>query len=332
MRVSIASVLKRRSQAITFPSSTTLPSVRVSPSTYQPYRQFSTRQSSSSSSPSSSSSAIRSSSTPSPAPELNSTPTSSTTPSSPESSMSKSTLVTRYAPALTSLSQRTGVPLPSLMISFLTLHEITAFVPLIAVYYLFAALGLGAGLTAWIERESGEHGHGHGRTRENGGEVGERGEAEVVGGWKKVLGGWYKEGEKRVEKVGKKYGILGYDKVERTPITNTNTTTTTGAIAQEVVEESKEVAELSAVGVDITPTSSRAGVESGKGQVVPTKANGGGSTGSKAAEKVANAIAAYVVVKALLPLRIGVSIAAAPAFARYTLVPLQRLFGRWRRA
>lgn len=66
------------------------------------------------------------------------------------------------------------------------------------------------------------------------------------------MGRWYEEGEKRVERVGKRYGILGYDKTSKP----------TG----ETIGE-----EDSAFDLDIS--------------------------GSTAAQRVADAIAAYVVVK-----------------------------------
>jgi hypothetical protein len=33
--------------------------------------------------------------------------------------------------------------------------------------------------------------------------------------WRKVVGGWVEEGQKRVERVGRRYGILGYEKGEK---------------------------------------------------------------------------------------------------------------------
>lgn len=85
-----------------------------------------------------------------------------------------------------------------------------------------------------------------------------------VGGWKGVVRGWYEEGEKRVEKIGKKYGILGYDKVDRI--------NTTSAPTSQVTSELE-------------------GPGSGGKEMVKS------ATASKAAEAVANAISAYVVVK-----------------------------------
>lgn len=96
-----------------------------------------------------------------------------------------------YAPRLHALSTRTGVPLPTLAVSFLVLHELTAIVPVVGFYYLFSAIGAGAGLVGWIASAS-------------------EGEGDESW-WRKLLGEWYDEGRTRAEKVGKKYGLLGYD-------------------------------------------------------------------------------------------------------------------------
>ncbi|ODN96557.1 hypothetical protein L198_04272 [Cryptococcus wingfieldii CBS 7118] len=184
------------------------------------------------------------------------------TPPGPPPKPPTPSLLDRYTPYLTSLSQRTGVPLPSLGLSFLALHELTAILPVLGFYYLFASFGVGAGLVVWVS------------------EVGHEEEKE---GWKRWVKEWYEEGVAKVDRVGRRYGVLEYEKQEHK------------------VEGSGETA------VDSVKTG-----------------------GAKAAEKVADAVAAYVLVKALLPARIGLSLVAAPAFARYTLVPLQNLFRRQR--
>ncbi|WVO15660.1 hypothetical protein L204_103320 [Cryptococcus depauperatus] len=195
-------------------------------------------------------------------------PTPAPVSSSPKAT--RNSLVQRYAPALDRLSQRSGVPLHSIALSVLILHEITAFLPLIGFYYLFASMGAGAGLVAWISELGSQQ-----TTKQKS----EESQAE----WKLWVKDWYDEGTKRVDRMGKKYGILGYEKQE------TYEHGSSGNTAETLMVKSSSV---------------------------------------NAAEKVANAIAAYVLVKALLPLRIGISIAGAPVFARYTLMPLQRLFRR----
>ena len=39
--------------------------------------------------------------------------------------------------------------------------------------------------------------------------------------WRGIVRGWLEEGQKRVERVGKRYGILGYEKVDRKAVVQT---------------------------------------------------------------------------------------------------------------
>src|SRR6267154_3343282 len=52
----------------------------------------------------------------------------------------------RFAPyrhALSAISGRTGVPLPSLIFSFAVLHELSAIVPIVGIFYTARSLGAG---------------------------------------------------------------------------------------------------------------------------------------------------------------------------------------------
>jgi hypothetical protein len=224
-----------------------------------------------------------------------------------------SPLVQRYAPRLHAIALRTGVPLPSLAIAFLILHELTAIIPLVILFFVFQSIGAGAAFVAYLSGIA----HKDPESRESG---------DSAWDWRGVLGGWVNEGQKRVERVGRRYGILGYRKKGEEEFGDVVET------ANELVEEAHSA------GRDLTRRAER-------------PSGSGGSGGSSAGEGVANAIAAYVVVKvsrehglvegwyqvltcakALLPVRIGVSIAAAPAFARYALEPIRRLGLRLRGA
>jgi hypothetical protein len=197
------------------------------------------------------------------------------------------------------------VPFASLAGSFLVLHEITAIVPVVILFFIFQALGAGAGIVAWLTSlEEGVEGTVKEIWEEGGGEAKKRNR-----GWKGWVKDWMAEAEEKAERVGKRYGILGYEKV--------------------VKPKKGEVAANAAAGT--------AGASGGEARAV---------TAGGAAEKVANAIAAYVVVKvsslhvqsdavtvvnghqAILPLRIGLSLALAPSFARFALYPIRRLMGR----
>lgn len=174
--------------------------------------------------------------------------------------VTKSPLVQRYAPRLHALAVRTGVPLPSLAIAFLILHELTAIIPLVILFFVFQSLGAGAAFVAYLSGLA----HKDPESRES----------DSAWDWRGVVGGWVNEGHKRVERVGRRYGILGYRKKGEEDV-------------GDVVEKGKEVVKEAHNGRDLTRRPER-------------------SAGSGAGEGVANAIAAYVVVKVSRgPSRIG---------------------------
>lgn len=131
----------------------------------------------------------------------------------------------RYAPALAALSARTGVSLPALTGAFLVLHEVTAVVPVFLVYWVLHALGVGAGLVAWLADVDAEASNAPSKTPSgfSGGvpvdhesatrqREGEGVESAGTPGWKNVVHGWYEEGARKVERVGRRYGWLGYER------------------------------------------------------------------------------------------------------------------------
>jgi hypothetical protein len=97
-----------------------------------------------------------------------------------------------YKQALKDSSLRTRTPLPSLLLSFGVLHEITAIVPFVALFFASRRLALGESL---VDRLSGPSGDGtedwmiRDRMRE-----------------------WVQEGEAWVGRVGQRYGVFGFQK------------------------------------------------------------------------------------------------------------------------
>jgi hypothetical protein len=87
---------------------------------------------------------------------------------------------------------------------------------------------------------------------------------EGMGGWKGLVGKWYVEGERRVERVGKRYGILGYEK-----------TVKGDKDSETMIKEGDDVASVASDANDLEKRARTSG----------------------AAEKVADAISAYVIVK-----------------------------------
>ncbi|KAF8596595.1 hypothetical protein BDV93DRAFT_500313 [Ceratobasidium sp. AG-I] len=168
-----------------------------------------------------------------------------------------------YVLALQRLSARTGTPLPSLIVSFAILHEITSVVPLVSVFFGARALGAGDALVTIP--------YPNGQLEEN-----------QTGGWViQTCRGWVDEGEAWAGRIGRRYGLFGYQKRDKSDIAR---------------EES-----------DVKPM--------------------------RLAGDVANAVLAYGVVKAVMPLRIGLSLWLSPAFSRRCVDPIRMGIAKlWPRA
>lgn len=108
----------------------------------------------------------------------------------------------RFAPyrhALQTLSARTGTALPSLVVSFAVLHEVTALVPIVGFFFGARALGVGERVVQAITAEKSDA------------------EANASSTWVKEKGKeWVKEGEQWAQRVGRRYGVFGYEKRDRT--------------------------------------------------------------------------------------------------------------------
>lgn len=142
-----------------------------------------------------------------------------------------------YTARLTALATRTGVSLPSLALSFGILHELTALVPLVGLFFAFQAADVGTGIVRWAGEVSAD-------------EEGIR--------WRSTVRDWLGEGERRVDKVARRYGLFGYDEGTKAGV---------AAVEEgEIVEEARQLV-------------------------------GRADRGSKTAADVTNAIAAYVLVK-----------------------------------
>lgn len=103
----------------------------------------------------------------------------------------------RFAPykrALQAASQRTGTPLPSLIFSFAILHEITAVVPVVTLFYACRALGAGDTMVNYVKNhdeaaiEEGARGNMFAKASE-----------------------YLEEGELRATRFAKRYGLWGRD-------------------------------------------------------------------------------------------------------------------------
>ncbi|KAF9228430.1 hypothetical protein BS17DRAFT_773701 [Gyrodon lividus] len=154
-----------------------------------------------------------------------------------------------YRNALTALSARTGTPLPSLIFSFAVLHELTAIAPLVGVF--FTARGLGVGeriVNQFLDHPKDD---------------------QPLGWMSRQFTQWADEGEQWAGRVGRRYGIFGFEKGQSADQGDTH------------------------------------------------------RLSGKLAGDVANAVLAYGAVKALIPVRIGLSLYLSPAFSRGVVDPIR---------
>ncbi|KAF9451517.1 hypothetical protein P691DRAFT_663031 [Macrolepiota fuliginosa MF-IS2] len=171
-----------------------------------------------------------------------------------------------YTNALKNISARTGTPLPSLILSFGILHELTAVVPLVGVFYASRALGVGEAIVNTVIKDTAVTSPSIPNDRTEGAH------SLVLWGKQKVHG-WVEEGDRWAARVGRRYGIFGYEKRRPGEVDDWND------------------------------------VLAAPGHI---------------AGDVANAVVAYGVTKALIPLRIGASLYFAPAFSRLVIEPVRR--------
>lgn len=156
-----------------------------------------------------------------------------------------------------SIARKNGTDAPTMVASFLILHELTAIVPLVILFYAFGALGVGTAVLAWLlgDAEDKEDDQGSLMTR---------------------FRAWARLKEERFERYCRKRGYLGFEKQDAETIDAAN---------------------------DLGKSSHLAG-------------------------SFANMVAAYILVKALIPVRIGASVALAGPFSRSVLEPLKRIVRR----
>jgi hypothetical protein len=130
-----------------------------------------------------------------------------------------------YTAALQKLSARTGTSLTSLTVSFAVLHELTAIVPLVGIYWGARAFGVGDKMTRYFTEmnasQATDDAHGaHDTPTISGGKFNE------------TLRRWSAEGEQRVARVGARYGILGFEKGQK--VTEEDMKALGGRVASEV--------------------------------------------------------------------------------------------------
>ncbi|KAG1810903.1 uncharacterized protein BJ212DRAFT_574476 [Suillus subaureus] len=153
-----------------------------------------------------------------------------------------------YRNALTAISGRTGTPLPSLIVSFAIVHELTAIIPMVGIFYTARSLGAGERIVGAVA-------------------LNRDGSMDDQSWVNTQLSSWLDEGEQWASRIGRRYGIFGFEK---------------GKLVDQT-----QMSELS----------------------------------GKLAGDVANAVLAYGAVKALVPIRIGLSLYLSPMFSRAVVEP-----------
>ena len=108
-----------------------------------------------------------------------------------------------YRQTLTTIAARTGTTLPSLILSFGILHELTAIVPLVGIFYGSRALGIGEHVVSAIVEDKMQ-------TSDNF-ETSTHDKSQLSWG-KQKLKSWVEEGDRWAIRVGRRYGIFGYEK------------------------------------------------------------------------------------------------------------------------
>lgn len=180
-------------------------------------------------------------------------------------------LVNRYRATLAGISARTGTALPSLITSFAILHEATALAPLVVFFYAAKAAGVGERVVGAV------------RTADK---------RQAEDAWLRRKGEqWVDEGERWVGRVGRRYGIWGFEK---------------GAHPPAYEERALEDAASRRIAGDVANAVLAYGVTK-----VPSARHHRCARSTE-----------LCVVQALLPLRIGLSLYLAPAFARGVVDPL----------
>lgn len=177
----------------------------------------------------------------------------------------KPSLFRRSLDSVRQAAKRSGTDPASMVVSFMVLHELTAILPLIAIFYILCALGTGASVMQWLLDAS------HTQSGQESG---------MMASLRASLRDYIQEGMQRAERYGRKKGWFGFEK---------------GSEIKDVEIDAQNKASPNAEAI---------------------------------AGTFANAVAAYAITKALLPVRLAACVAFAGPFARWTIEPIKRIIRR----
>jgi len=189
-----------------------------------------------------------------------------------------------YRQTLAAIAARTGTPLPSLILSFGILHELTAVVPLVGIFYSSRALGIGERVVSAIIEDK--------RQNSTNYEASTNERSQLSWG-KQKLKLWVEEGDRWAIRIGRRYGIFGYEKRKPGTVDNVEEMTgVTGHIAGDVAN-----AILAYGATKVRPSWAKSGFDQS---------------------------VMFCLIQALLPLRIGVSVYFSPSFSRTIVEPIRK--------
>lgn len=104
-----------------------------------------------------------------------------------------------YRQALKALAERTRTPLPSLIFSFAVLHELTAVVPVVGIFFAARTLNVGERvLKSFPDKFTNEAKY--------------HPPEDAMSYVQKIEAQWWYEGRQMAERVGKRYGLFGFPK------------------------------------------------------------------------------------------------------------------------
>lgn len=108
-----------------------------------------------------------------------------------------------YRQTLAAIAARTGTPLSSLIISFGIIHELSAVVSLVGIFYGSRALGIGERVVSAIIEDKKQNSTNYETSAQDKSQL----------SWsKQKLKSWVEEGDRWAKRVGRRYGIFGYEK------------------------------------------------------------------------------------------------------------------------
>ena len=110
-----------------------------------------------------------------------------------------------YKRTLAAISARTGTPLPSLVLSFGILHELTAIVPIVGIFYGARTLGIGERVVSAIVEDQKN-------VSSASTEDGTSASRPELGWAKRKVKAWVEEGDRWAIRIGRRYGMFGFEK------------------------------------------------------------------------------------------------------------------------